>query len=623
VSALVLLVSIILLGPEFVSAQGTVTDYVREHYVRTDHMVPMRDGVRLFTSVWSPKDTSRELPILLSRTPYDADNYVNPLGPSEAFVRDGYHIVYQDVRGRYLSEGDFVNMRPQNPNKSGNEIDESSDTWDTIVWLVQNTPNNNGNVGLWGISYLGLYTVLGMIDAHPALKAASPQAPVTDWFVGDDFHHNGAFFLNDGFDFMSAFGVPRPRPTDLHEEGYDKGTPDSYDFFLRMGPLANADKEHFKGAIPFWNEMMRHGTYDEFWKVRSPLQHLTDIRPATLTVAGWFDAEDLWGTLEVYQTLEKNNPGLENMLVMGPWEHAGWWFGEVEEFGDLRFNQRTTTFYVENMLLPFFNHHLKDGPAHELPEAWVFDPGVDEWKQFPSWPPPGVDVVPLRFGEAGTLVAEGVTGIPPKWVSPRSDVDEFVSDPSNPVPYIGITAEGRDATYMVADQRFASKRPDVLTYETAPLTEAVTVAGPITARLFVSTTGTDSDWVVKLVDVYPDDTPDNEPNPGAVRMGGYQQLVRGEVMRGKFRNSLEVPEPFVPDQVTEVTFTLPDAFHTFLPGHRIMVQVQSSWFPLVDRNPQTFTDIYSATEDDFKTATHRLFRSRSQSSRVELTVLRR
>jgi len=596
---------------------GTLSEYVKANYNQQDHMIPMRDGIRLFTTVYIPRDTTQKYPIILTRTPYKTDTYINPIGMGPDFAREGYIFVYQDVRGKYQSEGEFINVRPHNPAKqSSDDIDESTDTYDTIEWLINNVPGNNGRVGLWGISYLGFYATHGMIDAHPALRAVSPQAPVTDWFIGDDFHHNGAFFLTDAFSFLSSFGVPRTEPTSEHAPRFDYRMTDGYRFFLELGPVKNVNEKYFKKGIPFWNDLMTHGTYDDFWKVRDPLQHLQNVKPAVMTVAGWFDAEDLWGTLAVYSTVEKFNPGIFNILVMGPWPHAGWAFLSGDRLGDLRFESKTTVFYQQNIALPFFNYHLKDKGELDLPEAYVFETGANQWRKFDAWPPKDAREKPLYFHAQGHLSFE------PPARQKGLVFDEYLSDPSRPVPYINRIQIGRSgAEYMVADQRFAATRPDVLVYQTEVLTEDLTIAGPVTARLCVSTSGTDSDWVVKVIDVYPDEYPDNKQKSRMARLRGYQQLVRGEIMRGKFRNSFENPEPFIPNEPTQVEFLLPDAFHTFRKGHRLMVQVQSSWFPLADRNPQKFVDIYDAAEADFQRATQRLYRSGEKVSSLVLTVL--
>jgi uncharacterized protein len=598
-------------------AQGL--EYVKAHYTKYEYRIPMRDGVKLFTAVYVPKDDSKPYPILLYRTPYSIrpygpDQYWSNLGPSPAFAKEGYIFACQDVRGRYMSEGEFVNMRPYNPEKKGpKDIDESSDTYDTIDWLVQHVANHNGRVGQWGISYPGFYTDCGMIDAHPALKASSPQAPVTDWFAGDDFHHNGALFLPHCFNFMANFGKPRPEPTTKSGPRFEHDTPDGYDFFLRLGPLANADAKYLKGNIAFWNEVMRHGDYDRFWQSRNLRQHLKTIKPAVLTVGGWLDAENLFGALETFKKVEANSPPAANHLVMGPWVHGGWSRSDGDALGPVRFNAKTAPFFREQIELPFFEYHLKGKGAPKLPKAWVFETGTNQWRKYDAWPPRGAKPKSLYFHAGGRLAFD------PSAESGEA-FDEYVSDPAKPVPYIDKIGIGMDKDYMTADQRFAARRPDVLVYQTDVLTEDVTVAGPVEAELFVSTTGTDSDWVVKLIDVYPDDYPDPDPNPTGVHMGAYQQLLRGDVMRGKFRNSLAKPEPFQPGQPTPVRFALPDCCHTFRTGHRIMVQVQSTWFPLVDRNPQRFEDIYAAKEGDFRKATQRVYRSGDMRSRVTVLV---
>jgi putative CocE/NonD family hydrolase len=595
-------------------------DSIRGRYTKSEYLVPMRDGVRLFTAVYVPKDTAQTYPILMTRTPYSCrpygvDRYPGSLGPNSQFSQSGYIFVYQDVRGRWLSEGEFVNMRPYLPNKKGpTEIDETSDTYDTIDWLLKNVKGNNGRAGQWGISYPGFYTDCGMIDAHPALKAASPQAPVTDWFVGDDFHHNGALFLPHLFNFIAGFGRPRPMPTTQGPPPFRHGTPDGYDFFLRLGPLPNADAVYFKGDVPFWNEVMRHPNYDDFWKARNLRQHIKNIKPAVLTVGGWFDAENLFGALETFKNAEASGPAGPNYLVMGPWFHGGWSRSTGEALGPVQFGSATAELYRKQIEFPFFEHHLKDKPAPDLPKATAFETGSNRWRKFDAWPPKGATPRPFYF-QAGGQLAQG----PPK--DEGEAFDEYVSDPAKPVPYQEKTAIGMTREYMTADQRFAGRRPDVLVYQTGPLSAPLTVAGQIEVELQVSTTGTDSDWVVKVIDVYPDDAPDPPSNTENVRMGGYQQLVRGDVMRGRFRNSYEKPEPFEPGKPTAVKLRLNDICHTFQPRHRLMVQVQSSWFPLVDRNPQTFVDIYTAKPEDFRKATQRVYRSAGLPSRLTLPVL--
>jgi putative CocE/NonD family hydrolase len=615
--ALAALAAAAALGPGRLAAQGLVE--VKARYTKYEYRIPMRDGVRLFTAVYVPKDSSERYPIMLSRTPYSAkpygvDQYRSDLGPSPLFGKEGYIFAYQDVRGRWMSEGTFVNMRPEHDGAS--KVDESTDTFDTIDWLVKNVGGNNGKVGMYGISYPGFYTAAGLIEAHPALKAASPQAPVIDWFMGDDWHHNGAFLLTHCFNFLSLFGHPRPEPTKKFEFKFEHGTPDGYDFFLRMGPLANADKAHFKNDIAFWNEVMAHGTYDAWWQARNLRPHLKDVKPAVMTVGGWFDAENLFGALECYKAIEKNSPSANNRLVMGPWFHGGWSRGDGDRLGHAAFNAKTSEFYREQIELPFFQKHLKDKavPAGDLPEAFVFQTGTNRWRKLDAWPPKDAKSRSIYLRDEGKLTFD------PPGESEVFIFDEFVSDPAHPVPYIGGIDNKMTIEYMVGDQRSAARRPDVLTYQTPILDEDLTLAGPIKATLHVAVSGTDADWVVKLIDVYPDDLPDPDPNPSGVHLGGFQQLVRGDVMRGKFRKSFEKPEPFTPDVPTEVSFPLPDTYHTFRPGHRLMIQVQSSWFPLIDRNPQTFVDIYTAKDSDFRKATHRVAHSKSMPSRIEVMV---
>jgi putative CocE/NonD family hydrolase len=596
-------------------------EYVKSHYTKYEYRIPMRDGVKLFTAVYVPKDDTQTYPFLMMRTPYSvspygADQYKNNLGPSPVFAKESYIFVYQDVRGCFQSEGEYVNMRPHNPKKGPKDIDESSDTYDTIDWLLKNVRGHNGKVGQWGISYPGFYTAAAMVDAHPALKASSPQAPVTDWFVGDDFHHNGALFLPHFFNFISTFGLARPEPVKKFPPRFEHSTPDGYDFFLRMGPLPNADALYLKGKVAFWNEVMKHGTYDDFWKARNLRQHMKGVRPEVLTVGGWFDAENLFGALETFKNTEANKPAASNRIVMGPWFHGGWSRSDGELLGPVHFNSKTSEYFRDNLELPFFEQSLKGKGSAKLAKATMFETGTNRWRRFETWPPAEANQKALYFQSAGRLAWNG------PGVDSEGD-DEFLSDPAKPVPYYEKITVGMEREYMTADQRFAARRPDVLVYATDVLPDDVTIAGPIVADLVVSTTGTDADWVVKLIDVYPDDYPDAKadssdtaparPDPNEVKMGGYQQLVRGDVMRGKFRESYESPKPFAPGEATPVHFALADVCHTFRSGHRIMVQVQSSWFPLVDRNPQVFEDIYTAKPEDFHKATHHVHRGKDGS----------
>ncbi|MDE0433914.1 MAG: CocE/NonD family hydrolase [Bryobacterales bacterium] len=596
-------------------------EWIKANYTKYEYMIPMRDGMKLFTSVYAPKDDTQPYPIMLYRTPYsvrpyDINAYKTRIGPSRQFAKDLFIFAYQDVRGRMGSEGEFVNVRPYKEIKNGPaDIDETTDTYDTIDWLVKNIPNNNGKVGQWGISYPGFYTAMGAIDAHPALKASSPQAPVADWFIGDDFHHNGAFYLAHAFRFFWRFGMPIVEPTREAPKQFDFKTPDGYEFYLNLGPLTNLNEKYFKNKVPFWNEMMKHPNYDEYWKERDLRRGLKDIKPAVMTVGGWFDAEDLFGPLKVYESIEKNSPGAYNILVMGPWYHGQWANHDGDKMGHVPFNAKTSLFYREKIELPFFRHFLKDAKELDLPEAYVFELGTNQWRRYDSWPPKQVTEKTLYFHADGKLSFE------PPSESGSTAFDEYTSDPAKPVPFIPNIAIGMTREHMLDDQRFASSRTDVLVYKTDVLEEDITIAGPITPRLHVSTTGTDSDWVVKLIDVYSSDFPSPKPNPERVQMGGYQQLVRGEAMRGRYRNSFEKPEPFQPGKVTKVEYVMPDAYHTFRRGHRIMVHVQSSWFPLVDRNPQKFVDIYNAKKEDFQKATQRVYRSKQAPSAMRLTVL--
>jgi len=602
----------------FSSAQTEAA--VKALYTKTEQMIPMRDGVKLFTSIYSPKDQSRRYPIMLYRTPYSVapygkDDYKTMVGPSELFQNEQYIFVYQDVRGKFMSEGEYVNVRPHKAKKTGTaDIDESSDTYDTIEWLLKSVANNNGRVGMWGISYPGFYTTMGVLSAHPALKAASPQAPIADWFIGDDFHHNGALFLPHAFNFLSVFGQPRPKPTTEFGPRFSHGTPDGYRFFLDLGPLANADGKYFKGQIAFWNEMMAHPNYDEYWQARNVEPHLRNVTTTVMTVGGWFDAEDLFGALHTYQGIERNNPGIYNTIVMGPWFHGGWSRSDGDQLGNINFGAKTSVYYREKLELPFFNCLLKDKCDGRVPEAVMFETGSNKWRTYEHWPPTTAETRELFLQSGGALGFEPTTS--------TAAFNEYVSDPAHPVPFINSTAIGMTREYMTDDQRFAATRPDVLVYQTQPLNQDITFAGPVKVTLFVSTTGTDADFVVKLIDVLPDNTPDNEPNPTGVRLGGYQMLVRGEPMRARFRNSYSKPAAMVPGQVTKVEFTMPDINHSFLRGHRIMVQVQSSWFPLVDRNPQKFVDINRATEADFQKATQRVYHSRVNASKLTVNVVK-
>ncbi|MGX5819656.1 CocE/NonD family hydrolase [Chitinophaga lutea] len=610
---------------------GTSEDslWLRQHYEKKEVRIPMRDGARLFTAVYAPKDNSVKHPILISRTPYSCAPYGEDKFPAlynrylMSYLRAGYILVFQDVRGRWMSEGEFVNVRPFNPNKkTPQDVDEASDTYDTIDWLVKNLPSNNGKAGVFGISYPGFYSTMAALSGHPALKAVSPQAPVTDWFIGDDFHHNGAFMLNDAFAFYASFGKPRPQPTTVPPTPFPYPVRDNYKFFLEAGSLTNI--AHLMGdSIRFWKDLYAHPTYDAWWQVRNIRNFVQGIRPAVLVVGGTFDAEDCFGAWETYKTIEAKNPGIYNKLVMGPWYHGQWAANDGTYMGNVRFGSNTSEWYQQNIEIPFFEHYLNDkGNGPDMQEAAIFFTGENAWRQFPSWPAPGMQQKAMYLQKDGGLSFDRP--------SANGGYSGYTSDPAKPVPYTEDVHWTRTISYMTDDQRFASRRPDVLVFQTGPLHEDMTLGGPLQADLRVSITGTDADFIVKLIDVFPDDFSYGEaPAPttharytsATYPMNGYQMLVRGEVMRGKFRNSFEKPAPFVPGQATAVKFTLPDVAHTFRKGHRIMVQVQSSWFPLVDRNPQQFMDIYRATDKDFRKAGIRIYHDAARPSQILLPVL--
>ena len=597
------------------------TAKISARYAKREVMVPMRDGVKLFTAIYTPKDASRTYPFLMQRTPYSASAeggkaFPDLLGPSMKFQDEGFIFVYQDVRGRMLSEGEFVNMRPQR-SVLGTVVDESTDTYDTIEWLLRHVRGNNGRVGQWGISYPGFYTAVGMLSGHSALKAVSPQAPIVDWFQGDDFHRNGALWLPHAFNFMVTFGRPRPTPTTAWPAPFDHGTSDGYEWFLRLG--STGATRQFTKEVAFWNEMLDHPNYDAYWQARNLRPQLKDVQPAVLTVGGWFDAENLYGALQVHQTVTCQSPATDNRLVMGPWSHGGWERMKGDQLGPVQFGADTSEWFQAEVLFPFFMHHLK-GTQDPVPaKATVFETGVNRWHRLDAWPPRQIKEAKLY------LQPNGCPSFTPP--SPDGGADSFTSDPAKPVPFIEQVAIGMPKEYMTADQRFAGRRPDVLVFQTGVLSADLTVAGPLRPDLFVATTGTDADWVAKLIDVYPDDfkNPDFQaggpawsptPNP----MGGYQQLVRGEVMRGKFRDSLSTPTPFTPGQPTRVAWTMNDIFHTFKQGHRVMVQLQSTWFPLMDRNPQVFMNINEAVAADYQKATHTVFHDAAKPSGIGLGV---
>ncbi|MEJ7811712.1 MAG: CocE/NonD family hydrolase [Gemmatimonadaceae bacterium] len=621
-AAPLLLGALAMLAPPAVrpaGAQDAAFD-VKAHYVKRDYMVPMRDGTRLFTIVYTPRDTTRSYPILLVRTPYsirpyEPDAYRAVLGPSAEFDRDGYVFVFQDVRGKFRSEGEFEVQRPFKPVKrTPKDVDESSDTFDTIDWLLKSVAGTNGRVGMWGVSYPGWQTVMGMMNPHPALKAASPQASPSNMFIGDDFHHNGAFRLMYAFSWLAGNARTRAGQTTAANTAFDYGTPDGYRFFMEAGAPARIDSMYFRGQVPAWNDFMRHPDYDEYWKAQNILKDLGTV-PADLpilNVAGWFDAEDFYGPTSIYYALEKLHPKNRSILAAGPWLHGGWNSMPGDQLGNIRFGSQTSRYFQTEVQFPFFQCHLKDRCDKPLAEATVFETGRNVWRTYDAWPPKGAAQRELYFHPNGKLSFD-----PPR----AAGYDEYVHDPSKPVPFSAEVRTTQGHLWMIEDQRFAATRPDVLVYESDPLTEDVTIAGSVVASLHASTSGTDADYVVKLIDVLPGDAPNNEPNPAGVRMGHFQMLLAGEVFRAKYRQGYERPVPMVPGQATKVEFDLRDRYHTFQKGHRIMVQVQSSWFPVIDRNPGTFTNIYHARPSDYRRTTQRVYRSPGQASRLIVQVV--
>ena len=610
------------------------TLYTRQHYVKSEVDIPMRDGVKLHTVLYAPRDADQvRYPFMLTRTPYSAGPY-GPgkfrirVAPNGFMLREGYIFVLQDVRGRYLSEGTFDDVRPATEQHSTKkDVDEGTDTFDTIEYLTKKGPKNNGRVGQWGISYPGFYTTMGLLSRHPALRAASPQAPVTDWFWDDD-HHNGAYFLTAVMSFWNNFGMPRPQPLASYPAGPQMDTRDGYAYYQKLEPLKKVNENIFHGQYQHWNQLAEHPNYDAYWQARNPRPHLHNLKAAVLVVGGFNDAEDLFGTLNTYQTIEKQNPGLSNRFVWGPWVHGGWAGQTGEQVGNVDYGPSPSLWYQQYIEAPYFKSYLKDAQpgaaVASLPEATIFEGGTNRWRTYDAWPPKQAQDKVLYFRQAGTLSFSPPTSGDNERRRPdvNFDFDQYVSDPAHPVPYTEAIAPSMTREYMTDDQRFASHRPDVLTYQTELLTDDLTLAGPIQAKLQVATTGTDADWVVKLIDVYPDDTPDNSRTAPGQHLSGYQQLVRSEVMRGRFRESFTTPKPFVANQVTAVPFTVQDVSHTFKKGHRLLVQVQSTWFPLVDLNPQTFVpNIFEANEADFKTQTHRLYHNPTAPSQLVLKVL--
>jgi len=604
--------------------------WIRDNYTKIEQNIPMRDGIKLFTSIYMPKDTTEKHPILLTRTPYSCAPYGSERWKNFAasyvryYLREGYIVVSQDVRGRWMSEGQFVDVRPFIKDKKSNtDVDEASDTYDAIDWMVKNLPHNNGKVGVFGISYPGFYSTMAAASGHPALKAVSPQAPVTDWFMGDDFHHNGVFFQMDGWAFYSSFGKPRPAPTTMGPSGFNYYTKDNYKWYLETGSLKNI-LQLTGDSIAFWKELYQHPNRDEWWQARNARVSMYDVKPVMLVVGGLFDAEDCFGAWNLYKAIKKQSPSTNSHLVMGPWYHGEWASNDGTHLGNVQFGSNTSFWYQNNIEIPFFNYYLKGkGTAPDLSAATIFFSGENNWKKFSQWPPAEEQSKALYLGAGGGLT----------WEAPvaKNLYTEYISDPAHPVPYTEDVHFRRTREYMTDDQRFAGRRPDVLSFQTPVLQEDLTLAGPVLADLKVSISSTDADFVVKLIDVFPDDFsyPDQAAVPVAGRvpataypMGGYEMMVRGEIMRGKFRESFEKPVPFKPGKVETVGFTIPDVAHTFKKGHRLMIQIQSSWFPLADRNPQKFTNIYTCDETDFQKATIRVYHDNDQPSRILLPVLK-
>lgn len=595
--------------------------YYRENYTKYEYMIPMRDGVKLFTAVYVPKDVTLKYPFLMMRTPYSCapygkDNYpASRLGPSMELVKDGYIFVRQDVRGRYMSEGTFTWTAPNKENPK--EWDESADTYDTIDWLLKNVKPNNGKVGTYGGSYPGFYVTAGIMDAHPALKAAMPSAPMGDLWRGDDGVHNGAFLLPHNINFIANFGVKRPEPLQKYPAGklkYD--TPDGYKFWLDHGPLTNLDKKHFNGEIIHWEELKKHPVYDEFWQSRNVEPHLKNIKPAVMTVGGWFDAQDIRGPFIVYNGIKNNSPKSNNRLILGPWYHGSWSTTVGDRSANIPWGSNTGEFYRKELEFKFFSFYLKDKGSMDLPNVMAFNTGANKWNSFEQWPPTELEKKEFYLNANGKLSENA-----PK----KGDgFDEYISDPKKPVPYTQeiTTRFGND--WMVEDQRFASTRPDVIVYESEPLTEDLTIAGAININLIASTSGTDADFIVKVIDVYPNDAKDPMPNPQNIKMGGYQMLLRGDPIRAKFRNSLEKPEPMVPNQPTALKYNLTDAYHTFKKGHKIMVQVQSTWFPMIDLNPGKFVDMFNdVKESDFQKINQKIYHDDERKSSITFGVYKK
>ena len=600
--------------------------WIKENYIKQEVNITMRDGIKLFTAVYAPKNNSEKHPFLITRTPYSCapygeDKIYNRLYNChwKEFLKEGYIMVFQDVRGRFMSEGEFVDVRPFIENKKNKtEIDEASDSYDTVDWLINNIKSNNGNAGFFGTSYPGFYANMAALSAHPSIKAVSPQAPVTDWFIGDDFHHNGAFMLNDAFNFYIQFGVPRPALTKVWPKDFNYFTDDNFKFYLETGALKNFTK--LTGdSIKFWNDLMVHPNYDEWWQKRNARVGCKNIQPPMLIVGGLFDAEDCYGAWNLYKAIEKQSPQANNKIVMGPWYHGGWSKTDGSYLGNVRFGSATSKYFQEKIELNFFNYYLKNkGAVNDISEANIFFTGENKWRNLPAWPPTEIKNTSIYFNNNLSLTFT-------KPLLTNASLS-YISDPSKPVPYSENIQTERTREYMTDDQRFASRRTDVVTFKTPILVDDVTLAGTVVADLKVAISTTDADFVVKLIDVFPDgfsyDTLEfGKGNGKKYLMDAYEMLVRGEIMRGRYRNSFEKPEAFEQNKITTVKYELPDVAHTFKKGHRIMIQVQSSWFPLADRNPQQFVDIYHCDDKDFIKSEIKIFCEEQNASSIILPIL--
>jgi uncharacterized protein len=577
-----------------------------------DVMIPARDGVRLHAKIFSPKDAREPLPIIMMRTPYGVANAANNFKTYlKALADEGYIFVFEDIRGKFQSEGTFVMQRPARAPGDTKSLDEGTDTYDTIEWLLHNVPGHNGRVGMLGISYSGWTTIMGALEPHPALKAISPQASPADMWLGDDFHHNGAFRLSYGFEYAAMMETGK----DVQQFSFD--TFDTYDWYLSLGPLANVNKKYLHEKIPTWNDYVAHPDYDAFWKRQTMIPHLREVKVPTLNVAGWWDQEDFYGPIQIYEALERHDTQHLNHLVVGPWNHGGWSGGAGDRLGPIEFGSATAEYFRDRIQAPWFAHFLKDKGAFDLPEALTFEAGSNRWQRWDAWPPVrSTTERSIYFGPNRTLSFDKPSAAAPAF-------DRYVSDPAHPVPYrhrpiqpTYFPGGSKWSTWLVEDQRFVHDRADVLSWETAALPSEVSIAGEVTADLFASTTGTDADWIVKLIDVYPEQHPENWD------LAGYELMVSNEVFRGRYRKSIEHPEAITPKAVLEYAFSLHTQDYTFLKGHRIMVQVQSSWFPIIDRNPQTFVrNIFNATPTDFRAATNQIFRSARYPSHVALPIV--